>query len=62
VCEDADIEKSSNGAIKGRFINCGQSCIASKRFIVVNNVANKFIEKKIDCLIYYKTSRLFDIV
>ena len=45
VCEDADIEKASNGAIKGRFINCGQSCIASKRFIVVKNVANEFIEK-----------------
>ncbi|HKH84907.1 MAG TPA: aldehyde dehydrogenase family protein, partial [Nitrososphaera sp.] len=45
VCEDADIEKASNGAVKGRFINCGQSCIASKRFIVVKNVANEFIEK-----------------
>ncbi len=45
VCEDADIEKASNGATKGRFINCGQSCIASKRFIVVKNVANEFIEK-----------------
>jgi acyl-CoA reductase-like NAD-dependent aldehyde dehydrogenase len=45
VCEDADIEKASNGAIKGRFINCGQSCIASKRFIVVKDVANEFIEK-----------------
>ena len=45
VCEDADIEKASNGAIKGRFINCGQSCIASKRFIVVKNVANEFTEK-----------------
>jgi acyl-CoA reductase-like NAD-dependent aldehyde dehydrogenase len=45
VCEDADIEKASGGAIKGRFINCGQSCIASKRFIVVKNVANEFTEK-----------------
>ncbi|PWU80059.1 MAG: succinate-semialdehyde dehydrogenase, partial [Candidatus Nitrosopolaris wilkensis] len=45
VCEDADIEKSSNGAIKGRFINCGQSCIASKRYIVVKKIANEFIEK-----------------
>jgi succinate-semialdehyde dehydrogenase/glutarate-semialdehyde dehydrogenase/succinyl-CoA reductase len=35
VCEDADIEKASSGAVKGRFINCGQSCIASKRFIIV---------------------------
>jgi acyl-CoA reductase-like NAD-dependent aldehyde dehydrogenase len=39
VCEDADIEKASNGAVKGRFINCGQSCIASKRFIVTKNIA-----------------------
>jgi succinate-semialdehyde dehydrogenase/glutarate-semialdehyde dehydrogenase/succinyl-CoA reductase len=45
VCEDADIEKASTGAVKGRFINCGQSCIASKRFIVVKNAANEFIEK-----------------
>ena len=45
VCEDADIEKASNGAVKGRFVNNGQSCIASKRFIVVKNIANEFIEK-----------------
>jgi succinate-semialdehyde dehydrogenase/glutarate-semialdehyde dehydrogenase/succinyl-CoA reductase len=45
VCEDADVEKASSGAVKGRFINCGQSCIASKRFIVAKNVANEFIEK-----------------
>jgi len=45
VCEDADIEKASNGAVKGRFINCGQSCIASKRFIVTKNIANEFMEQ-----------------
>ena len=45
VCEDANVEKASNGAVKGRFINCGQSCIASKRFIVAKNIANEFIEK-----------------
>jgi succinate-semialdehyde dehydrogenase/glutarate-semialdehyde dehydrogenase/succinyl-CoA reductase len=45
VCEDADIEKASSGAVKGRFINCGQSCIASKRFIVTKKVANVFIEQ-----------------
>jgi acyl-CoA reductase-like NAD-dependent aldehyde dehydrogenase len=45
VCEDADMEKASDGAIKGRFINCGQSCIASKRFIVVESIADEFTEK-----------------
>ena len=53
VCEDADVEKASTGAVKGRFINCGQSCIASKRFIVTNKVANEFIEKFVQ-----KTERL----
>jgi acyl-CoA reductase-like NAD-dependent aldehyde dehydrogenase len=53
VCEDADVDKASSGATKGRFINCGQSCIASKRFIVVKNVANDFIEKFVQ-----KTERL----
>ncbi len=45
VCEDADIEKASTGAVKGRFINCGQSCIATKRFFVVKKIANEFTEK-----------------
>lgn len=45
VCEDADIEKASTGAVKGRFINCGQSCIASKRFIVVEEIADEFTER-----------------
>src|SRR5215216_6069922 len=45
VCEDADIEKASSGAVKGRFVNCGQSCIASKRFIVVKDIANEFTEQ-----------------
>lgn len=43
ICEDA--EKVSTEAVKGRFINCGQSCIASKRFIVVKEVADEFTEK-----------------
>ena len=45
VCNDADVEKAANGATKGRFINCGQSCIASKRFLVTKNIAKEFIEK-----------------
>src|SRR5919202_1303762 len=45
VCEDADIEKASSGAVKGRFVNCGQSCIASKRFIVARNIAKEFTEQ-----------------
>jgi succinate-semialdehyde dehydrogenase/glutarate-semialdehyde dehydrogenase/succinyl-CoA reductase len=53
VLEDATIDKAAEGAVKGRFINCGQSCIASKRFFVVKNVADDFIEKFVK-----KTSQL----
>lgn len=45
VLEDANVEKAANGAIKGRFINCGQSCVASKRFFVSRKIAKDFIER-----------------
>ncbi len=45
VLEDADLEVTSSGAIAGRFINCGQSCIAAKRFIVEKPIAEKFTEE-----------------
>ena len=44
VLDDAIIEKAAEGAVKGRFINCGQSCVASKRFFVGKNVAEDFVE------------------
>ncbi len=45
VCEDADLDQAAKGAIVGRFINNGQSCIAAKRFIVVDAVADEFLAK-----------------
>lgn len=45
VCSDAYVDKASSGAVKGRFVNCGQSCIASKRFIVVKDIAKEFTEQ-----------------
>jgi succinate-semialdehyde dehydrogenase/glutarate-semialdehyde dehydrogenase/succinyl-CoA reductase len=44
----ADIQKAAEGAIKGRFLNCGQSCVASKRFIVSRKIANEFIESFVE--------------
>jgi acyl-CoA reductase-like NAD-dependent aldehyde dehydrogenase len=48
VLDDADIEKAAQGAIKGRFLNCGQSCVASKRFIVSSKIANEFVESFVE--------------
>lgn len=50
VFEDADLEKAIYLAVKGRIINSGQSCIASKRFIIHEKVYDEFkngVEKKI---------------
>jgi len=43
VLQDADITKAVDTAVKARMINCGQSCIAAKRFILEKNIADEFI-------------------
>jgi len=48
VLKDADIKLTCNEAIKGRFINSGQSCIAAKRFIVVKERFDEFTKKIVD--------------
>jgi len=42
VCEDADIPKAVAAGIKGRFSNTGQVCLAAKRFILVEKIADEF--------------------
>ena len=43
VLEDADMEHTIKWALWGRMYNCGQTCCAAKRFIVVEAVADKFL-------------------
>ncbi len=45
VLEDADLDKAVKCAISGRMGNSGQACTASKRFIVVEALADQFLEK-----------------
>lgn len=43
VLADADIDKAVKSAIAGRFSNCGQVCLAAKRFILEAPIADRFI-------------------
>lgn len=45
VLEDADLEKTLNWAMWAKMNNMGQCCIAGKRFIVVEALADRFLEK-----------------
>jgi succinate-semialdehyde dehydrogenase / glutarate-semialdehyde dehydrogenase len=45
VLEDADLDHTIKWAVWGRMYNAGQTCCAAKRFIVVEAVADKFLEK-----------------
>jgi succinate-semialdehyde dehydrogenase/glutarate-semialdehyde dehydrogenase len=45
VLEDADIDKVAKAAVMARFQNCGQSCIAAKRLLIDEKIADVFTEK-----------------
>ena len=45
VLEDADLEHTVKWAVWGRMYNTGQTCCAAKRFIVIDKLADKFLEK-----------------
>ena len=45
ILEDADMEKTVEWAVVGRMNNNGQCCVASKRFIAVEAIADEFIQK-----------------
>jgi len=44
VLEDADLHLSVAQAVLSRYMNSGQSCIAAKRFIVVDEIADVFVK------------------
>ena len=55
VLHDADIAYTVEQAVASRFLNCGQSCIAAKRFILVPEIADAFLQAfraKVEALQY----------
>ena len=45
ILDDADLEFTAAQAMTARFQNMGQSCIAAKRFILVDTIADAFVQR-----------------
>ncbi|MGV8894697.1 MAG: NAD-dependent succinate-semialdehyde dehydrogenase [Burkholderiaceae bacterium] len=45
VLEDADLDKTVEWAVWGKMNNMGQCCVAAKRFIIVDALADSFLDK-----------------
>jgi len=45
VLDDADLEKTVKWAVWGKMNNTGQCCVAAKRFIVIDTLADRFLEQ-----------------
>jgi succinate-semialdehyde dehydrogenase / glutarate-semialdehyde dehydrogenase len=50
VLEDADLDAAARTCAEGRLVNSGQSCIAAKRFIVVEPVERAFVDRFVDTM------------
>lgn len=48
ILKDADIEQAAETCVTSRLINSGQSCIAAKRFIVVEDIYEEFLERMVE--------------
>lgn len=60
ILDDADLENAVETCVTSRLINGGQSCIAAKRFIVVESVYEKFVELFVKKMTMKKMGDPFD--
>lgn len=57
VMPSADLDQAVKTAVTARMINNGQSCIAAKRFIVADEIADSFVDRLVE---HYKALKVGD--
>jgi succinate-semialdehyde dehydrogenase / glutarate-semialdehyde dehydrogenase len=60
VLDDADVEHAATISVKGRLVNSGQSCVAAKRFIVVDKLRREFEQLFVEKMSAVKVGDPFD--
>lgn len=60
VLEDADLHQAALSCVNSRLINAGQSCIAAKRFIIVESVYDEFEKLYLELMSNKKMGDPFD--
>jgi acyl-CoA reductase-like NAD-dependent aldehyde dehydrogenase len=50
VLADADLDAAIHTGVRARYQNAGQSCIAAKRFIVVESVFQKYLDRFVEAV------------
>jgi succinate-semialdehyde dehydrogenase / glutarate-semialdehyde dehydrogenase len=60
ILADADMQKAASVALNSRMLNAGQSCIAAKRYIVLKNALEEFMQELTTQLKILKQGDPFD--
>jgi succinate-semialdehyde dehydrogenase/glutarate-semialdehyde dehydrogenase len=60
VLSSADVDRAVQTAVTARVQNNGQSCIAAKRFVVVDAVADSFVPRFVDAMAALRVGDPFD--
>ena len=60
VLPDADVKQAATVAMQSRMLNAGQSCIGSKRFIVLKDTMDSFMQQVNEIIKTYKQGNPFD--
>jgi len=60
ILEDADLDQAAETCATARLVNGGQSCIAAKRFIVVERVLEPFVGRLVERMRAHRVGDPFD--